>query len=184
MGTTKLHNALLTGKGSAALALIEAGGIDLNAQDDVGRTALMLAAAQSFNKVVAKLLEKDVRTALTDKFNHTALEMARDGGNEEGRNMLYRRLGPAELQAEAIHAAREGDIDALRFLVDEMDVSLSAVSSRGKTALEEAEVSTQLDAAEWIEQKLADFPAKAGRDMHKGVNASMKPLKKIIFKNS
>lgn len=180
--TTKLHQALLAGNSRAALALIDAGA-PLDAQDDdTQRTALMLAVAQSLNGVAQKLLEKGARIHLTDKFNRTALDMARDGDNPEGRNMLFRRLKKHELQAAMFHAAREGDVDALAFLVDEMGLSLESKSSRGKTALEEAEVCMQFDAAAWIEDKLAKFPDEAAQQMLKGSGRGFSPMKQLSLK--
>lgn len=179
---TKLHDALLQGRDGAALTLLNAGGIDINAQDDIGRTALMLALAQGQNKVAKKLLEQGARTELKDKFNHTALECAREGGNEAGRNMMFRRLDEAGVQREMFHAVREGDLDALTFLVEEMNAKLNDKSSRGKTALEEAEVCTHFDTAAWIEEKLAAFPDDAAQEMRSGARNAVRPMKPLTLK--
>ncbi|MEZ0222932.1 MAG: ankyrin repeat domain-containing protein [Alphaproteobacteria bacterium] len=182
--TTKLHQALLAGNSKAALALIDEG-TPIDAQDDeTQRTALMLAVAQSLNKVAEKLLDKGARIYLTDKFNRTALDMARDGGNEVGRNMLFRRMKKNELQAAMFHAAREGDTDTLSFLVDEMGLSLMDKSSRGKNALEEAEVCMQFDAAAYVEDKLAKFPDEAAQQMLKGARENFRPMKQISLKRA
>lgn len=181
--TTKLHQALIAGNTKAALAFIDSG-IPIDAPDDVGRTALMLAVAQSFNGVAKKLLERGARIHLKENNGKTALDIALGSDNQEGRNMLFRQLKKGELQAAMFHAAREGDVDALAFLVDEMGVSLQGKSSRGKTALEEAEVCTQFDAAAWIEDKLAKFPDEAAQQMHKGARDSFRAMKKLTLKVS
>jgi ankyrin repeat protein len=179
--TTKLHQVLLAGNSKAALALIETG-VSLDARDDTERTPLMLAMAQSQNRVAKKLIEKGARIHLSDKFNRTALDYARESDNAEGRNMLFRCLKRDELKAAMFHAARAGDTDALAFLVDEMGLSLLDKSSRGKNALEEAEVCMQFDASAYIEDKLAKFPDEAAQQMHKGTREDFRPMKKISLK--
>lgn len=181
---TKLLNALMAGKDGAALALVGAPGIDIDAQTDMGLTALMIALAQEQNAVVKKLLDAGARTDLKDKHGKTALDIARDCANEEGRNMMYRRLDALGVQQELHHAARDGNLDALAFLVDEMDASLQAAGPRGKSALEEAEVSSAFEAAAFIEEKLANFPEQAGREMRQGTKKPVSAMKQIVFKNS
>lgn len=180
--TTKLHQALVAGNSRAAQALIDSGNVPLDAQDDVGRTALMLAVAQGFNGVAKRLLEKGARIHLKEDNGKTALDIAIGSENAEGRNMLFRQLKQHELQAAMFHAAREGDVDALSFLVDEMDLSLLDKSSRGKSALEEADICMQFDAAAWIEDKLAKFPDEAAQQMLKGARESFRPMKKLTLK--
>ena len=185
---TKLHNALMAGKDGAALALIAAGGIDLNAQNDMGYTALMLALAQFQNGVAKALLDKGVRTDLTDKRGKTALELARDCGNDEGRNMMYRLLDRDGIQRETLHAAREGHTDALAFLVDELNASLVDRPAGGKNAQEEAGIATAFngtfDAVLYIDEKLEKFPDDAGRDMHRGAKKPVAAMKPLVLRKS
>ncbi len=181
---TKLHTALMQGKGREALRVIETGEAPLDAQDDAGRTGLMLAIAQSMNSVAEKLLEKQARTDLTDKYNRTALDMAIDCENEAGRNMLYRRLDAAGIQAETDKAARRGDVNALAFLVDEMGASLVAKNARGKSALDEAHLETQFDAAAYIDDKIAALPDEVAHTLRAGARKPVKPMKTIVLKKN
>ena len=59
--------------------------IDVNIQDDVGNTALILAAMEGHTKVVALLLQSDADKSIVNKHGYDALFYARQGNH---RNVI------------------------------------------------------------------------------------------------
>jgi ankyrin repeat protein len=69
-----------------------ASGAQVDARDDQGRTALMLAVQHRQHLAATKLIELGARRSLTDPQGLTALDMARALGDEA----LLRLLAPAQ----------------------------------------------------------------------------------------
>ena len=59
--------------------------IDVNIQDDVGNTALILASMEGHTKVVALLLQSDADKSIVNKHGYDALFYARQGNH---RNVI------------------------------------------------------------------------------------------------
>ncbi len=71
-----------------ALEVLLAAGVDLNAQDNYGDTALITAASRGYKKIVAMLIKAKVNLDIQDKYNYTALMKAADYGLEDIVAML------------------------------------------------------------------------------------------------
>ena len=73
------------------LELLTARGMDLNAKNAYGLTALMMAALRGDTGAVSRLLAAGAESALTDAGGRTALDLARMAGHEPIVEMLSKR---------------------------------------------------------------------------------------------
>lgn len=104
-----LIQALHNGKPEEALALIEKGGIDINAQGEKGETALCLASEGGYESVVKALLRKDANPNLATHDGATPLYIAAFRGRPKivslllthnaDENVKYKGLTPLGIAA-------------------------------------------------------------------------------------
>jgi ankyrin repeat protein len=63
---------------------------DVNAADNSGQTALMLASKEGYSGIVQMLLDKKADANAKDKNGRTALMLASQGGHEEVKKLLVK----------------------------------------------------------------------------------------------
>ncbi|RYF43218.1 MAG: ankyrin repeat domain-containing protein, partial [Comamonadaceae bacterium] len=85
--STAWHEAARTGRLPELERLLQQGA-DLNAPDDAGRTALVLAVIHGHSAMVQRLLALGANPALVDREGLNALQHARRLGREEIVRML------------------------------------------------------------------------------------------------
>jgi ankyrin repeat protein len=129
--------------------------VDINAEDDDGDTALLIACWRGNKEIVELLLENgaDVNYE-TDAYFYTALMNASGHGHAEIVRLLLNH--GAKVNAEddwqltsLMRAAESGHLEVVRLLLEHgADASLR--DDRGKTALELAEESGHSEVAEFI----------------------------------
>jgi ankyrin repeat protein len=88
-GGTALHDAALGGNVDVVTLLLNHGAAIDDQERDSGATALMMAASMGRVEVVTLLLKRGASRELRDKEGHTALDRARDSGNQE----IVKQLG-------------------------------------------------------------------------------------------
>ncbi len=72
----ELKNAVETGDIDKVERIIESGGVDINAQDEQGRTLLMFACRKGYLRIVQYLCYKGANLDLKDKYGYSALTHA------------------------------------------------------------------------------------------------------------
>ena len=78
-------------KNAAIVELLLAGASDINAQDHVGDTALMLAAGSAQNDIVEMLIEAGTDLQLRNKEDLNAFQIANNSGHEETAEIIRER---------------------------------------------------------------------------------------------
>ena len=122
----------------SSVELFIAAGMDLNAQDNDGYTALMLAAEGGYVEMVRLLVEHGVDVN-AQYYGYTALMLAAEGGHVEVARFLVEHgadvNAPNEYGDTALMwAARQGHVEVARFLV-EHGADVNAQNNDGLTAL-------------------------------------------------
>lgn len=149
-------------KGDAhAAALFLEAGMDPNAKDTNGVTALMYAARASDIPTIDLLLDAKANVNERTSGGSTALSWAVAGENEDVVGLLLERGADAEAIDEAlVSAARSGRLEILRILLDKgVDVKLV-----GSEALMRAASSTTLGASEKQLNDVVRFLIELGAD--------------------
>ncbi|HEU5281865.1 MAG TPA: ankyrin repeat domain-containing protein [Gammaproteobacteria bacterium] len=122
--TTPLIQALYKRDPKEALALIEKGGIDLNRQSKEGATALYLATAYGYEKVVKALLRKNADPNLALRDNATPLYIAAANNHTYIASKLLKYGADQRLKFEEeclplhIAASKNGNDDTVKTLLD------------------------------------------------------------------
>lgn len=121
----RLHDAAQTGQFGKVRRLL-ADNVDVNASDERGRTALILAAAAGQNRIVSALIEGGADTEATSKDGETALMAAAAHGNDATVKLLLRR--DAKVRAKNLDGATAHDLairhkhdSVARLIADEID---------------------------------------------------------------
>lgn len=118
-----LREAALNGDISSIRQLTDAG-VDINLNDEEGRTPLMFAAFNGHHEIVALLLEKGAFVDMHDSFNRTALLYAATGPFPETVELLLKHdadpnvVDNDEHFTPLMHAAAEGNIQVVRILLE------------------------------------------------------------------
>jgi|GEM_PF-2794737 FOG: Ankyrin repeat len=86
-GETSLIRAVRDGNGSKIVALLNHG-VDVNARDNDGSTALMIAAAVAKPDIVRTLLDRGADANIKNRRGHTALMSAADSGQAKNAETL------------------------------------------------------------------------------------------------
>ena len=89
-GNTVLMLAAEDGYEDAVNALIETGLADIDQVNTNGNTALMLAAKNGNNKIVKALIEAGADVNKTNKYNKSAIDLARDYSNSYTVGILHK----------------------------------------------------------------------------------------------
>ena len=86
---TDWEEAIVQGD-AAKVNLLLARGVDVNARDSHGQTALMRAALKGDYRLAGILVEHGADLDVTAKYNLSALMLAVIGGHTQGNRMLMR----------------------------------------------------------------------------------------------
>lgn len=89
-GNTALMLAAENGYEDAVNALLETGLADIDQVNTNGNTALMLAAKNGNNKIVKALIEAGADVNKTNKYNKSAIDLARDYSNSYTVGILHK----------------------------------------------------------------------------------------------
>jgi ankyrin repeat protein len=89
-GTTPLFAALMKDSNIAVIRLLIEAGADVNAQHQIGLTALMMASAKGYSDVVTVLLKSGADPAIKSSTGGTALSYALDKGHDKVAEILRR----------------------------------------------------------------------------------------------
>ncbi|XP_068637012.1 protein VAPYRIN-like [Aristolochia californica] len=130
-GRTPLHLAASKGHLLCLRRLVE-GGADVNAKSDDGRTALFRAAANGSAEIVAQLLEMGADPSIAAE-DVTPVDVAQDKGHENVVEILQRG-------DRVLTAARRGEIDRLKSLLEKPGRVLNFCDQYGLTALHSAAI--------------------------------------------
>ena len=114
-------------------------GVDANAINEAGRTALIVAAWRGHYKVLQTLASTGIDLDAADHQGRTALSWAAINGFSQVAQMLLREMATVEVRDESgltplIRAAWNGHEEIVKALIAEHDVN--AADSRGITALQ------------------------------------------------
>ena len=137
---TPLRAAAYNGHEAVVRLLIERG-VEINAKDDAGRTALMFAARKGHEAVVRLLTERgDVEINAKDKEGKIVLMYAAEEGHEAVVRLLIERDGEInakdnEGKTALMFAAEKGHGAVVRLLIERDDVPINAKDNYGRTAL-------------------------------------------------
>lgn len=102
--------SLAQGPGAVDLArALIVKGADINAASGNGATPLMIAAARDNSAVIALLAESGADTRQKDKSGKTALDIARDNGSDQARQILDLYANPASPGEPGVPAAAASD---------------------------------------------------------------------------
>jgi ankyrin repeat protein len=113
---------------------------DTNIQDEVGKSALMLAAEMGHTKIISHLLQACANPELKDVAGHTAIEYAlrkrKDKQNKEIIKLLTFGIEDSD-KTDLMLAAKIGDEKTIIALIDS-GADLEAKDKDGKTAIDHA----------------------------------------------
>lgn len=87
-GATALHDAALGGSAEVVALLLDRGARIDAVDKEAAATPLMLAASLGRNQVVALLLARGADTTVRDESGHTALDRAKESGDDETLRLL------------------------------------------------------------------------------------------------
>ena len=92
-------------KSDEVRAALEKKGVNVNATDDDGNTALYWASKKGYTKIVAMLLEKGADVNATDNDGNTALYWASNNGHKETADLIktYIQRGGAKMPPDMFH---------------------------------------------------------------------------------
>jgi len=92
-----LHSAASEGDAAKLKELLEAGDVDVDEQDDEGRTALHFAAGYGELECATLLIGRGAKVDLLDNNKNTALHYAAGYGQADSVKLLLDRCGAARL---------------------------------------------------------------------------------------
>ncbi len=87
---TALISACASGRDKIIILILEQGNVDLEARDRNGRTALMRASAQGYDREVKFLVKAGADLEAKDKNNRTALMEASRFGHDQNARLLIK----------------------------------------------------------------------------------------------
>ncbi|KAJ9466220.1 26S proteasome non-ATPase regulatory subunit 10 [Diplonema papillatum] len=151
---TLLHHAVHGGQAEVVDLLIAAGGVNLDAADNDGRTALSVACDKGFIDIVAALLKAGADGSVKDTFKRSCLHMAGNAGRADVIKLLLDEAdisGSAKTVASWLplhYAAANGHLDACAALKPTKNHLTATASSQ--TARDMAEANGHKEVAEYL----------------------------------
>ena len=173
----QLLAAAASGELTAIKTALDAGA-DVDARDSGGRTALLVATAARQTEAVRQLLAAGADADLQDdRLDNPFLYAGAEGildvlrlVNDAGADpTITNRFGGTAL----IPASERGHVDVVRYLLDETDVDIDHVNRLGWTALLEAIVLADGDAAH---QQIVRLLIEHGADLDIADKDGVRPL--------
>lgn len=117
-----IHEAALNGK-AAEVTRNLAEGVNVNTQDQDGRTALMYAAFNGNTEIMEKLIQKGASVNLCDSYGRTALMFASSGPYPAAVKLLLTNNADPNMADKEEHftalmyAAAEGQLEIIKLLI-------------------------------------------------------------------
>jgi serine/threonine protein kinase len=147
---------------TSAVELFLAAGMNPDAKDSQGRTALINAASKGSNNISEKLLNKGADVNAKDAVGSTALMRAAEGGHRETTQVLLERGADVNMTdndgtTALIYAAAQGRTEIVRMLLRK-GARLDARDAHGRDALAWAEKNDHTEAAELLRKAGATEP--------------------------
>ena len=177
MTDTRLHDAAAAGD-LAAIDRLLAEGADIDGRDASGRTAVLAATharqAEAVRALFAAGADPDIRDdRLDNPFLYAGaeglleiLELAHEAGADP---TITNRFGGVAV----IPASERGHVEVVRFLLEETAIDVNHVNNLGWTALLEAVILADGDAAH---QEVVRLLLAHGADVHLADNDGVTPL--------
>lgn len=142
--------------------LLLTAGINANAPDARGTTALMLAARDGRDHLAQLLLEHDADPDAADQQNTTALMQAAAGGHDDTISILLDDDAQVDLtnnqgESALLLAAKSGHEEAVRQLINR-DANINIKDKQGRNALQWAEINDHPKVAELLRRAGAVAP--------------------------
>jgi len=139
-------------------------GVDVNAKNIIGNTALMRAARKGYTEIMQILLAKGADVDIKSKYGNTALMIVADKGDTDTVRFLLEHGADVDAKdnydrTALMMVADKGDIDTVRFLV-EHGVDVDTKSKFGETTLYQAIASGNIDIVQALIAKGADVNVK------------------------
>ena len=147
---------------TGTVELFLSAGMNPEARDQEGRTALIYAALSGRNNISQKLLNKGADVNSRDNRGSTALMQSARGGHQETTGVLLENGAGVNLtdnngQTALIYAASEGRAEIVRMLLNK-GARLEVKDSQGRDALAWAENNDHSDVAELLRKAGAAGP--------------------------
>jgi ankyrin repeat protein len=124
---------------------------DIDYQNDIGYTSLMIASRNGHVDVVKALLNKGASTSIKNKYGKTAGVWAASNGHTEILNMLINR----DLGILAFQATGNNKPDTLRLLLDK-GVDINSKNRYGYTLIMVATSTNNIDIFKFLLERGAD----------------------------
>jgi len=116
--------------------LLLAKGSDIDDQDDMGLSPLMMAVVSEKPEIVELLLERGASMVLLNKKGETALDLCLAKPNHNCLAILSSKAPKMSPEIRLLHAAQAGNVkDVLAILDEGKGVDVDAADSTGRTAL-------------------------------------------------
>ena len=139
-----------------AVELFLAAGMNTEAKDDAGRTALINAASRGSNNISKKLLGRGADANARDGRGSTALMESAEGDHKDTTEVLLENGADVNLadddgRTALIRAAARGNSEIVRMLINK-GASVDAKDKDGRDALTWAEINNKSDVTELLKK--------------------------------
>ncbi len=184
-GDGKTANSYKTGSGAQPVAvcrMLSKAGLPVNDTNQVGQTALMLAARTGDLALCQCLIELGADVAPVDKTGRSALSYAQQAANKELVQYLRGCGAPGGSEEELLQAVAAGDMDKATALLDN---GLNVKDNVGFTAMEQAINAGQEEIARLLIERGVDIHSMnaAGKTLlHAAIEANNRPAAELLLR--